>query len=154
MLRDDLLARLTGDSYVRVCGACCGRYVHSYIETMVLSCSGTTSSMLTIPIVPNLVYGALLISVRVALRRRLRAAWWVFVIWWIIIPQLVKSYSIISGGPLLQTAGLMIMSAVLVTLWRDQAPVPGPWRTGGTSLAAIICFLLGRRGDLGSSVPG
>ena len=46
-------------------------------------------SMLTIPIVPNLVYAALLISVGVALRRRLRAAWWIFVIWWIIIPQLV-----------------------------------------------------------------
>ena len=56
-------------------------------------------SMLTIPIVPNLVYAALLIAVGVALRRRLRAAWWIFVIWWIVIPQLARIYSIITGGP-------------------------------------------------------
>src|SRR4249920_3016193 len=77
-------------------------------------------SMLTIPIVPNLVYAAVLISVGIALRRRLRAAWWIFVIWWIIIPQLARISSIISGGPLLQVAGLVIMSAVLVIVWRAK----------------------------------
>ena len=99
-------------------------------------------SMLTIPIVPNLVYAALLISVGVALRRRLRAAWWIFVIWWVIIPQLVRIFSIIGGGPLLQIAGLVIMSAVLVILWRarPQFQARGARRN---LLAAIICFLLG-----------
>ena len=56
-------------------------------------------STLTIPIVPNLVYAALLISVGIALRRRLRAAWWIFVIWWIIIPQLARIFSIIDFDP-------------------------------------------------------
>ena len=99
-------------------------------------------SMLTIPIVPNLVYAALLISVGVALRRRLRAAWWIFVIWWVIIPQLVRIFSIIGGGPLLQIAGLVIMSAVLVILWRarPQFQARGARRN---LLAAIIFFLLG-----------
>jgi lysyl-tRNA synthetase class 2 len=99
-------------------------------------------SMLTIPIVPNLVYAALLISVGVALRRRLRAAWWIFVIWWIIIPQLARIFSIISGGPLLQIAGFVIMSAVLVIVWRakPQFQARGKLRN---LLAAIICFLLG-----------
>src|SRR6188768_1047176 len=78
-------------------------------------------SMLTIPIVPNLVYAAVLIAVGIALRRRLRAAWWIFVIWWIILPQLGRIFSIISGGPVLpQIAGFVIMSAVLVVLWRAK----------------------------------
>src|SRR4029453_840607 len=99
-------------------------------------------SMLTIPIVPNLVYAALLIAVGVALRRRLRAAWWIFVIWWIIIPQLARIYSIITGGPLLQIAGLVIMSAVLVITWRakSQFLARGVLRN---LVAAIICFVLG-----------
>ena len=100
-------------------------------------------SMLTIPIVPNLVYAALLISVGVALRRRLRTAWWIFVIWWIILPQLGRIFSIISGGPLLpQIAGLVIMSFVLVILWRarPQFQARGSRRN---LFAAIICFLLG-----------
>ena len=99
-------------------------------------------SMLTIPIVPNLVYAALLIAVGVALRRRLRAAWWVLVIWLIIIPQLARIYSIITGGPLLQIAGLVIMTAVLVIVWRakSQFLARGVLRN---LVAAIICFLLG-----------
>ena len=99
-------------------------------------------SMLTIPIVPNLVYAALLIAVGVALRRRLRAAWWILLIWWIIIPQLARIYSIITGGPLLQIAGLVIMSAVLVIVWRarSQFQARGVLRN---LLAAITCFLLG-----------
>ncbi|HKX16276.1 MAG TPA: hypothetical protein VJN19_13865, partial [Propionibacteriaceae bacterium] len=99
-------------------------------------------SMLTIPIVPNLVYAALLIAMGIALRRRLRAAWWLLIIWWIIIPQLARIYSIITGGPLLQIAGLVIMSAVLVIVWRakPQFVARGVRRN---LIAAIICFLLG-----------
>ena len=99
-------------------------------------------STLTIPIVPNLVYAALLISVGIALRRRLRAAWWIFVIWWIIIPQLARIFSIISGGSLLQIAGLVIMSAVLVIVWRakPQFQARGKLRN---LFAAVLCFLLG-----------
>ena len=44
--------------------------------------------MLTIPIVPSLVYAALLVVLAVALRRRLRAAWWILLIWWLVLPQI------------------------------------------------------------------
>ena len=100
-------------------------------------------SMLTIPIVPNLVDAAVLIAVGVALRRRLRAAWWIFVIWWIILPQLGRIFSIISGGPLLpQIAGFVIMSAVLVVLWRAKPQFQARGRAKDL-LAAIICFVVG-----------
>jgi lysyl-tRNA synthetase, class II len=99
-------------------------------------------SMLTIPIVPNLVYAALLIAVGIALRRRLRAAWWIFVIWWIILPQLARIVSIISGGPLLQIAGLVIMSAVLVILWRAKPQFQARGRLRNL-IAASICFVVG-----------
>jgi lysyl-tRNA synthetase, class II len=99
-------------------------------------------SMLTIPIVPNLVYAAVLIAVGIALRRRLRAAWWIFVIWWIILPQLARIFSIIAGGPLLQIAGLVIMSAVLVIVWRAKAQFQAHGRLRNL-VAAIICFLVG-----------
>ena len=86
--------------------------------------------------------GSLLISVGVALRRRLRAAWWIFVIWWIILPQLVRIFSIIGGGPLLQVAGLVIMSVVLVILWRARPQFQARGARGNL-LAAMICFLVG-----------
>jgi lysyl-tRNA synthetase class 2 len=99
-------------------------------------------SMLTIPIVPNLVYAALLIAMGIALRRRLRTAWWLLIIWWIILPQLGRIYSIITGGPLLQIVGLVIMSVVLVIVWRarSQFLAHGVVRN---LIAAIICFLVG-----------
>jgi lysyl-tRNA synthetase class 2 len=99
-------------------------------------------SMLTIPIVPNLVYAALLIAMGIALRRRLRTAWWLLIIWWIILPQIGRIYSIITGGPLLQIVGLVIMSVVLVIVWRarSQFLAHGVVRN---LIAAIICFLVG-----------
>ena len=48
-------------------------------------------SVLTIPIVPSLIYASLLAVMGVALRRRLRAAWWVLLVWWLILPRLPAS---------------------------------------------------------------
>jgi lysyl-tRNA synthetase class 2 len=99
-------------------------------------------SMLTIPIVPNLVYAALLIAIGIALRRRLRAAWWIFVVWWIILPQIVRIFSLATGGSLLQIGGLVIMSAVFVILLRAKPQFHAHGRPRNL-LAAIICFLVG-----------
>ena len=99
-------------------------------------------SMLTIPIVPNLVYAALLIAIGIALRRRLRAAWWIFVIWWIILPQIVRIVSLATGGSLLQIGGLVIMSAVFVILLRAKHQFQARGRPRNL-LAATICFLVG-----------
>ena len=43
-------------------------------------------TVLLLPIVPNIVYAALLAGIAVGLRRRLRAAWWVFVVLLVAIP--------------------------------------------------------------------
>ena len=99
-------------------------------------------SMLTIPIVPNLVYAALLIAMGIALRRRLRAAWWIFLIWWIVLPQLVRIGSLATGGSLLQIGGLVIMTAVLVILWRARPQFQAHGRRKNL-LAATACFLVG-----------
>ena len=99
-------------------------------------------SMLTIPIVPNLVYAALLIAMGIAMRRRLRAAWWIFLIWWIILPQLVRIGSLATGGSLLQIVGLAIMTAVLVILWRARPQFQAHGRRKNL-LAATACFLVG-----------
>ena len=104
--------------------------------------AGDIVSMLTIPIVPNLVYAAVLIAVGIALRRRLRAAWWIFVIWWIILPQIARIVSIIGGGSLWQIGGLVIMSAVLVILWRAKPQFHARGRLRNL-LAALACFVIG-----------
>jgi lysyl-tRNA synthetase, class II len=62
-------------------------------------------SALTIPLVPSLVYGALLFVMAVALRRRLRAAWWLLVIWWLILPQLSRIVFVIAG---VSTSGQLV----------------------------------------------
>ena len=54
-------------------------------------------SMLTIPIIPNIVYAALLACIAVALHRRLRAAWWVLVIWWLLLPQVGRIVDLADG---------------------------------------------------------
>ena len=54
-------------------------------------------SILTIPIVPGLVYAALLLVMAVALRRRLRAAWWLLVIWWLVVPEMGRIVFLVSG---------------------------------------------------------
>src|SRR5262245_30949405 len=47
-------------------------------------------SLLLIPIVPSLVYAALLLVMGVALRRRLRAAWWILLGWWLLVPEVTR----------------------------------------------------------------
>ena len=83
-------------------------------------------SLLTIPIIPNVVYGALLASIGVALNRRLRAAWWLLVIWWIVLPQLARVVALLDGGSWLNAVGFVLMSVVLVQLWRCRRSVRRP----------------------------
>jgi lysyl-tRNA synthetase class 2 len=99
-------------------------------------------SMLTIPIIPNIVYGALLASIGVALNRRLRAAWWLLVIWWVVLPQLARIGVLLDGGSWLNAVGLVLMSAVLVQLWRCRRQFGARTRRG-SFWAALAFFLLG-----------
>ena len=99
-------------------------------------------SMLTIPVVPGFTYAALLTVMAVALRRRLRAAWWLFLIWWLVLPELGRIYSLATGGPKLQIVGLLLMAGVIVIAWRSRSQFAAR-QVAGSLLAAIACFLLG-----------
>ena len=64
--------------------------------------------MLTIPIVPSLIYAALLAVMGVALRRRLRAAWWVLLVWWLVLPEVAR-VELVRGDPKPAAIGFVIV---------------------------------------------
>ncbi|WP_426594057.1 bifunctional lysylphosphatidylglycerol synthetase/lysine--tRNA ligase LysX [Cellulomonas sp. McL0617] len=99
-------------------------------------------SILTIPIIPNIVYAALLASIGVALNRRLHSAWWLLVIWWFVLPQLGRIFSLIDGGSWWNAVGLVLVSAVLVQLWRCRRQFRARTRRG-SFWAALGFFLVG-----------
>jgi lysyl-tRNA synthetase, class II len=100
-------------------------------------------SLLTIPIVPSLVYATLLFVVGVALRRRLRPAWWVLVVWWLVVPSIGRVVDIANGDDVaLASVGLLIslLAIGLAVRVRHQfvaRAVPGSaWK-------ALAVFLVG-----------
>ena len=107
-------------------------------------------SLLTIPIVPSLVYAALLVAMGVALRRRLRAAWWILVIWWLVLPELgqdrgrcrrrIVGSSVIGFVLIVRSAGHRVACPAAV---RGQR-VPGSlWQAIGVFLVGGAAVLLG-----------
>lgn len=104
-------------------------------------------SALTVPIVPSLIYTALLVVVAIGLRRRLRAAWWVLLLWWVAIPQLGRLLSLgeIAGherGRILTEIGLVLGLLVIVLLLRARRQFTArhvPGSLGG----ALALFVLG-----------
>lgn len=106
-------------------------------------------SMLTIPIAPGLVYSALLFVMAVALRRRLRAAWWLMVVWWLIVPEIGRVLSLVSGFPHIRawqylwlSIGLVGMGAVTVLAFRARRQFTAR-RVPGNVAAAMAVLLLG-----------
>ncbi|GEK22399.1 bifunctional lysylphosphatidylglycerol synthetase/lysine--tRNA ligase LysX [Cellulomonas xylanilytica] len=99
-------------------------------------------STLTIPIIPNIVYAALLACVAVALHRRLRAAWWVLVIWWLLLPQVGRISELADGGSLLNVAGLVLVTAGLVVAFRAR-PQFSARTVRGSFWRALAFFLAG-----------
>ena len=100
-------------------------------------------SVLLIPIVPSLVYAALLLVMAEALRRRLRAAWWIMMIWWLVLPEIGRVVEIVDGDDrVLQAIGFLIIAAVIVLAFRsrDQFVVR---RVSGSLRDAIAVFLVG-----------
>ncbi len=74
-------------------------------------------SLLTIPIVPSLVYAAVLLVVAVALRRRLRAAWWVLLLWWLVVPEIGRVLAIANGDDVVLNAiGLVVAAAAIAVM--------------------------------------
>ena len=99
-------------------------------------------SMLTIPIVPNLVYAALLASVGIALHRRMRSAWWILLIWWVVLPQLDRIARLLDGGSPVNAVGFVLISVVLVVLLRSRRQFPAK-AVRGSFLRAAALFLVG-----------
>ena len=99
-------------------------------------------SMLTIPIVPNLVYAALLASVGIALHRRMRAAWWILLIWWVVLPQLDRILRLVDGGSPVNAIGFVLISVVVVILLRSRRQFPAK-AVRGSFLRAAALFVVG-----------
>lgn len=113
-------------------------------------------SALAIPVVPSLIYTALLVVLAVALRRRLRAAWWLILIWWVAIPQLGRLLELTEAtGPMLGRGrhvlpeiGLLLGLLVIVLLLRSRRQFTAR-RVPGSLRAAAALFLLGGAALLG-----
>ena len=100
-------------------------------------------SLLTIPIVPSLVYAALLTVLAVALRRRLRAAWWILVVWCLALPEIGRIWDIADGeSVVLNAIGFVLVGAVVFVAVRSR-PQFMVRRVSGSLLGALAVFLLG-----------
>ena len=100
-------------------------------------------SRLLVPVVPNLVYAALLFALAVGLRRRLRAAWWVAVLWLLVLPEVDRVVSLV-GGEI--TAALVLGTALvagLILLAVRVKPQFSARAVRGNVPAAAVLFLLG-----------
>ncbi len=99
-------------------------------------------SMLTIPVLPSLVYASLLAVMGVALRRRLLAAWWLLVVWWLVLPELGRIVSVTEEAQLAEIIGFIFIAGVLVIAWRAR-PQFVARRVAGSLPAALATFLIG-----------
>ncbi|HEX6886953.1 MAG TPA: bifunctional lysylphosphatidylglycerol synthetase/lysine--tRNA ligase LysX [Candidatus Nanopelagicales bacterium] len=100
-------------------------------------------SMLLVPTVPNVVYAALLVVLGVGLLRRLRAAWWVLLIWLLALPELDRLVTIAVGDAspaIVIGAGVVAVLLVLMLRVRSQFPARA---VRGNRWRALAVLLLG-----------
>ena len=100
-------------------------------------------SLLMFPIVPNAIYASLLAVVGVALLRRLRAAWWVLVVWFLILPELSRLVGLLRGeATIAALLGFVLMGGVLVLAVRAK-PQFAARGVPGNALTATLAFVVG-----------
>jgi lysyl-tRNA synthetase class 2 len=107
-------------------------------------------SLLLIPIAPNLVYAALLGSIAIGLRRRLRAAWWISFVMLLLLPQLGRISTLLSGetvARVLAAVGLVLIAAVMVVAVRAKRQFSASAVRGNLASATAV-FLLGAVGTV------
>ena len=100
-------------------------------------------SLAVVPIVPNLVYAAVLFALGVGLRRRLRSAWWAFVVLLLVLPSIGRVASLAGDDrDVLDAVGLVVAVALLVVavVARRQFIARTARRAG---LTALLVFVLG-----------
>ena len=99
-------------------------------------------SALTIPVVPSLVYAALLAVMGAALRRRIRAAWWLTFVWWLVIPWLARIAFLAQEFDLASVIGLVLVGAAIVLAWRVRYQFVVR-HVAGSLRAALAIFVVG-----------
>ena len=99
-------------------------------------------STLTIPIVPSLVYAALLLVMAVALRRRLTASWWLLLGWWLVVPEVSRVVDLVRGPTWQAAVGLVLNAVAIVALLRSRRQFSAR-RTPGNLRRAALVFLGG-----------
>jgi len=100
-------------------------------------------SLLVVPVVPNLVYAAALAVLAVSLRRRLRAAWWVFVVWLIVLPSIDRITSLVDGqSRTLNAIGLVVAMSLLGIAVRSR-PQFSARTARRAGRKALLAFLVG-----------
>ena len=96
-----------------------------------------------LPVVPNLVYAALLIVLAVGLRRRLRAAWWLFVVLLLVVPSVVRAQAVATGDEVLvNVIGLIVSGAILAVAIRAW-PQFGARTAPAAGIKALGVFIAG-----------
>ncbi|MGB6022215.1 MAG: bifunctional lysylphosphatidylglycerol synthetase/lysine--tRNA ligase LysX [Ornithinimicrobium sp.] len=105
--------------------------------------AGDPVSVLTIPVEPNLAYAALLVVLGVALRRRLRVAWWLFVLWWLVLPQFSRVLDIAAGQDVgLNSVGFVVALLCLGFCLRARSQFTAR-RVPGSLTRACAIFVIG-----------
>lgn len=96
-------------------------------------------SLVGLAVVPSLVYGSLLVVLAVALRRRLRAAWWLAVVWWLVLPQVTRVVLVVRGEHVVPAVvGLVLTSALLVAALRGRRSFVARHVPGSLPIAAAV----------------
>ncbi|MCG2802635.1 MAG: bifunctional lysylphosphatidylglycerol synthetase/lysine--tRNA ligase LysX [Cellulomonas sp.] len=99
-------------------------------------------SLVLLPVLPNLTYAALLVALAVALRRRLRPAWWAFLVLLVLLPVLGRVTGLLAGEfVVLNAIGLVISLTFLTVAFHARRQFPArPPRASG--LRAFVFFFL------------
>lgn len=108
-------------------------------------------SLLLVPVFPGLVYAALLYVMGVALRRRLRPALVLALVWWFLVPSVGRVWNAVDGNHrILNIVGLLISLVLVLLAWRVRSQfvarrVPGSLRRAAAVFlgGGVVMLLLG-----------
>lgn len=100
-------------------------------------------SLVLVPVVPNLVYAALLIGLAVGLRRRLRAAWWLFVVLLLVLPSIGRAASVAQGEDVVLCAVGLVVAVLLLVVAVRARPQFAARTARAAGIRALLVFLAG-----------